>query len=77
MKERSSLSRKSVQVAVVNFWLDSGIRHGQDTRLEYREKQVLSYVRLEAATEPSVRQALIAAWRNTAPKRLARLLDDE
>jgi hypothetical protein len=34
-------------------------------------------VRLEAATEPSVRQALIAAWRNTAPKRLAQQLDDE
>src|SRR5438874_13515152 len=28
-------------------------------------------VRLEAATEPAVRQALVAAWRNTAPKRLA------
>lgn len=36
-----------------------------------------TYVCLEAATEPSVRQALIAAWRNTAPKRLAQLLDDE
>jgi hypothetical protein len=36
-----------------------------------------TYVRLEAATEPSVRQALVAAWRNTAPKRLARQLDDE
>lgn len=30
-----------------------------------------TYVRLEAATEPSVRQALAAAWRNTAPKKLA------
>ena len=28
-------------------------------------------VRLAAAQEPSVRQALTAAWRNTAPKRLA------
>ena len=27
-------------------------------------------VHLEAATEPTVRQALAAAWRNTAPKRL-------
>jgi hypothetical protein len=36
-----------------------------------------TYVRLEAATEPSVRQALVAAWRNTAPKRLAQELDDE
>jgi hypothetical protein len=36
-----------------------------------------TYVRLEAATEPSVRQALIAAWRNTAPKRLAQQLDDK
>jgi len=36
-----------------------------------------TYVRLEAATEPSVRQALVAAWRNTAPKRLARQLDEE
>ncbi len=32
---------------------------------------------LKAATEPSVRQALIAAWRNTAPKTLARQLDDQ
>jgi len=32
---------------------------------------------LEAATEPSVRQALVAAWRNTAPKTLARQLDDQ
>jgi hypothetical protein len=36
-----------------------------------------TYVCLEAATEPSVRQALIAAWRNTVPKRLAQTLDDE
>jgi len=36
-----------------------------------------TYVRLEAATEPSVRQALSAAWRNAAPKRLAQQLDDE
>lgn len=36
-----------------------------------------TYICLEAATEPSVRQALIAAWRNTAPKRLAQQLDDE
>ena len=36
-----------------------------------------TYVRLEAATEPAVRQALVAAWRNTAPKRLAQQFDDE
>jgi hypothetical protein len=36
-----------------------------------------TYVNLEAASEPSVRQALIAAWRNAAPKRLAEQLDDE
>jgi hypothetical protein len=35
-----------------------------------------THVRLEAATEPSVRQALAAAWRNTAPKRLAEQLDE-
>src|SRR5262245_61013859 len=35
-----------------------------------------TYVHLEAATEPAVRQALVAAWRNTAPKRLAEELDD-
>jgi hypothetical protein len=32
---------------------------------------------LEAASSPSVRQALIAAWRNTAPKRLAQEFDEE
>jgi hypothetical protein len=32
---------------------------------------------LENAAEPSVRQALTAAWRNTAPKRPAKSLDDE
>lgn len=34
-------------------------------------------VGLAEASEASVRQALIAAWRNTAPKRLAQSLDDE
>jgi hypothetical protein len=34
-------------------------------------------VRLEAATEPAVRQALLAAWRNTAPRRLAQQFDEE
>jgi hypothetical protein len=33
-------------------------------------------VALEAATERPVREALIAAWRGAAPKRLARQLDD-
>jgi hypothetical protein len=32
---------------------------------------------LEAASEPSVRQALVAAWRNVAPKRLVQQRDDE
>jgi hypothetical protein len=36
-----------------------------------------TYVHLEAAVEPAVRQALVAAWRNTAPKRLAQQLDEE
>ncbi len=34
-------------------------------------------VHLAAATEPAVRQALAAAWRNTAPKRLIQQLDNE
>jgi hypothetical protein len=34
-------------------------------------------VRLRDADEASVRQALIAAWRNTAPKRLAQHYDEE
>jgi hypothetical protein len=34
-------------------------------------------VRLLQATEGAVRRALLAAWRNTAPKRLAEQLDDE
>lgn len=33
-------------------------------------------VRLEAALEPAVRRALIAAWHNIAPKRLARGFDE-
>jgi hypothetical protein len=36
-----------------------------------------TYVLLDAAPDPAVRQALVAAWRNTAPKRLAKKLDDE
>ena len=36
-----------------------------------------TYVRLEAADELTVRQALLAAWRNTAPKRLAQQHDAE
>src|SRR4051812_49024250 len=35
-----------------------------------------TYVRLEPATEPAVRQALVLAWRNVAPKRLAQQLDE-
>lgn len=35
-----------------------------------------TYVRLAAATERSVRQALVSAWHNTAPKRLAQQLDE-
>src|SRR5262245_10580086 len=34
-------------------------------------------VRLRAATKETVRRALIAAWRNTAPKLLARQFEDE
>ena len=34
-------------------------------------------IQLEPATEPAVRQALVSAWRNTAPKRLAAEFDDE
>lgn len=37
-------------------------------------KKGATRVELEPASEPSVRQALIAAWRNTAPKRLANAL---
>lgn len=33
-------------------------------------------VELEPASEPSVRQALLASWRNTAPKRIANALID-
>src|SRR5947208_16830368 len=36
-----------------------------------------TYVRLAAAEELTVRQALIAAWRNTAPKRLAERYDEQ
>ncbi len=36
-----------------------------------------TYVTLDKATEPAVRQALTAAWRNTAPKRLADQLADD
>jgi len=34
-------------------------------------------VQLEEATEPSVRQAMIAAWRNTAPKKLSQQFEEE
>ena len=34
-------------------------------------------VRLRAATEDSVQQALLAAWRNTAPKRLSQQFEEE
>jgi hypothetical protein len=34
-------------------------------------------VRLAAATRPAARRALVAAWRNTAPKRLAQELGDD
>jgi hypothetical protein len=34
-------------------------------------------VRLAHATEDAVRRALVAAWKNTAPKRLVRQLDEQ
>jgi hypothetical protein len=40
-------------------------------------RQGCTYVTLAKASEPTVRQALIAAWRNTAPKKLAQELDEE
>jgi hypothetical protein len=36
-----------------------------------------TYVSLDAAGEPEVRQALTLAWRNTAPRTLVRRLDEE
>lgn len=39
-------------------------------------KRGATHVTLQTATEPAVRQALAAAWRNTAPKRLAEEFDD-
>jgi hypothetical protein len=36
-----------------------------------------THVRLRAAKKDTVRQALIAAWRNTAPKLLVRQFEDE
>ena len=35
-----------------------------------------TYVCLEAATEPAVQRALLAAWCNTAPKGLLRTVDE-
>lgn len=40
-------------------------------------KRGCTAVCLAPATEPAVRQALVAAWRNTAPKRLAREFEGE
>jgi hypothetical protein len=40
-------------------------------------KKGATVVRLEAASESSVRQALLAAWQNTAPKSLVRQIDAE
>lgn len=40
-------------------------------------KRGCTKVTLAAADEPTVRQALVAAWKNTAPKKLAAELDDE
>ncbi len=63
---------------MAKFSLDSVIQHSQDTPLKGTwGRRGCTHVRLEVATEPSVRQALIAAWRNTAPKRLAQTLDEE
>jgi hypothetical protein len=37
-------------------------------------KRGCTQVNLAAAAEPSVRQALVTAWKNSAPKRLAQQL---
>jgi hypothetical protein len=40
-------------------------------------RQGCTIVHLRDATEPTVRQVLIAAWRNTAPKRLVQEYDGQ
>jgi hypothetical protein len=40
-------------------------------------RQGCTHVRLESATENTLRKALVAAWRNTAPKRVAEKFDVE
>ncbi len=40
-------------------------------------KRGCTEVRLAGASEPSVRQALVRAWRNKAPKRVVALFDEE
>ena len=40
-------------------------------------KRGCTQVILEQATEPAVRQALEAAWRNTAPKKIVKRLEQE
>jgi hypothetical protein len=40
-------------------------------------RQGSTIVQLEDADEPTVRQALLVAWRNTAPKRLVQEHDEE
>jgi hypothetical protein len=40
-------------------------------------RQGATTVHLRAATEGIVRRAIVAAWRNTAPKRLAQDFQDE
>jgi len=39
-------------------------------------KRGATRVTLEAATEPALRQAMEAAWRNTAPKKLVKQFDE-
>jgi hypothetical protein len=43
----------------------------------YWGKKGATSVNLRAAKKGSVRKALVAAWLNTAPKRLAQLLDED
>ncbi len=40
-------------------------------------RQGCTTVRLDAATESVVREALVVAWRNTAPKKLVREMNEE
>ena len=76
----ATLNAPSKGWAMVKLWPDQQAAYIQSDPSVFKPAQGAwglrgaTYVKLAAAKKPTIRRALAAAWRNTAPKRIAEKL---